>query len=52
MAIDQIEYCGGCEYYAECKARLGHGACPLEVDEDEGYVKDPISETETWSLSC
>lgn len=32
MAVDQIEYCGCCERYAECKARLGEGACVKAED--------------------
>ena len=32
MAVDQTEYCGCCERYAECKARLGEGACVKAED--------------------
>lgn len=48
MAIDQIEYCGSCEHYATCKARLGNGVCQIDEDESNGVVTDPLAEEEVW----
>lgn len=30
MARDQIEYCGDCPFYADCKACWGKGQCKAD----------------------
>ena len=41
MAVDQIEYCGACEYYAECKARKGEGECIVAVTDEVPVLDEP-----------
>ena len=31
MARDQIEYCGNCPFYADCKACWGEGKCKADL---------------------
>ena len=53
MAVDQIEYCGGCEHYAECQARTGEGPC-LYAQEKEAeeeaflYAQEKEAEEEAF----
>ena len=51
MAVDQIEYCGGCEHYAECQARTGEGPCLYAQEkeaEEEAFLKE--LDEELWAM--
>lgn len=51
MAIDQIEYCGSCEHYAKCQARVGKGPC-LHVDKAK-EIEEAVNELdeELWAIA-
>jgi len=51
MAIDQMEYCGECEHYAECQARTGEGPCLYAQEKDaeeEAFLKE--LEADLWAM--